>query len=47
MPIKSSPIPVLKHVFEVVLTKTSHFCVVACVDYPKCKDMITIFGDRN
>jgi hypothetical protein len=47
MPTKSSRYSVLKHTFELVLSKTGHYCVVACIDYPQCKDTITIFGVRD
>ena len=36
-----------EHDFSLVLTKTRYTCVVACTDYPRCKDTITIFGLRD
>ena len=36
-----------EHDFSLVLTKTRYSCVVACTDYPRCKDTTTIFGLRD
>ena len=33
-----------EHDFSLVLTKTKSSCVVACIDYPKCNETITIFS---
>jgi hypothetical protein len=32
------------HDFSLVLTKTKTSCVVACTDYPRCNETITIFS---
>ena len=36
-----------KHDFSLVLSKHEDYVVVACRDYPRCKDMITIFVLRD
>lgn len=36
-----------EHDFSLVLTKTKFSCVVACVNYPRCKETKTIFGLRD
>ena len=36
-----------KHDFSLVLSKHEFTVVVACTDYPKCKETITIFGLRD
>ena len=35
------------HDFSLVLTKTNTSCVVACTDYPRCNETITIFAKRD
>ena len=35
------------HDFSLVLTKTNTSCVVACTDYPRCNETITIFSKRD
>jgi hypothetical protein len=36
-----------KHDFSLVLSKHDHLVVIACTDYPKCNDTITVFGLRD
>ena len=36
-----------KHDFSLVLSKHEDLVVVACTDYPRCIDTITVFGLRN
>ena len=36
-----------QHDFSLVLSKHEDLVVVACTDYPRCIDTITIFGLRN
>ena len=36
-----------EHDFSLVLSKHEFTVVVACTDYPKCKETITIFGLRD
>ena len=36
-----------QHDFSLVLSKHDHLVVVACRDYPRCTDTITVFGLRN
>lgn len=36
-----------QHDFSLVLSKHNDLVVVACTDYPRCIDTITIFGLRN
>jgi ssDNA-binding Zn-finger/Zn-ribbon topoisomerase 1 len=36
-----------QHDFSLVLSKHEFTVVVACTDYPKCNDTITIFGLRD
>ena len=36
-----------QHDFSLVLSKHDDLVVVACTDYPRCVDTITIFGLRN
>ena len=36
-----------QHDFSLVLSKHNDLVVVACSDYPRCDDTITIFGLRN
>ena len=36
-----------QHDFSLVLSKHEDLVVVACTDYPRCVDTITIFGLRN
>jgi ssDNA-binding Zn-finger/Zn-ribbon topoisomerase 1 len=36
-----------QHDFSLVLSKHKNLVVVACTDYPRCIDTITIFGLRN
>jgi len=36
-----------KHDFSLVLSRHWDLVVVACRDYPRCMDMITIFGSRD
>ena len=33
-----------KHDFSLVLSRHDDYLVIACQDYPRCMDMITIFG---
>ena len=39
--------PSKPHDFSLVLSKHNHLVVVACTDYPKCNDIITVFGLRD
>ena len=39
--------PRLKHDFSLVLSKKKSYCVVACMDYPRCDETITIFLKRD
>jgi len=39
--------PSKPHDFSLVLTKHEFAVVVACTDYPKCSDTITVFGLRD
>ena len=36
-----------EHDFSLILSKHNDLVVVACRDYPRCDDTITIFGLRN
>ena len=36
-----------QHDFSLVLSKHDHLVVIACTDYPKCNDTITVFGLRD
>ena len=36
-----------QHDFSLVLSKHDHLVVIACTDYPKCNDAITVFGLRD
>ena len=36
-----------QHDFSLVLSKHDHLVVVACTDYPRCNDTITVFGLRD
>ena len=36
-----------KHDFSLVLSKHESYVVIACRDYSRCKDTITIFRDRD
>jgi len=36
-----------QHDFSLVLSKHNDLVVVACRDYPRCNDTITVFGLRN
>ncbi len=36
-----------EHDFSLVLSKHEDLVVVACTDYPRCIDTITVFGLRN
>ena len=36
-----------QHDFSLVLSKHEDLVVVACTDYPRCIDTITVFGLRN
>ena len=36
-----------EHDYSLVLSKHEHSVIVACTDYPRCIDTITIFGLRN
>lgn len=36
-----------QHDFRLVLSKHQFSIVVACADYPKCDDTITVFGLRD
>ena len=36
-----------KHDFSLVLSKKKTYCVIACRDYPRCDDLITIFLKRD
>ena len=36
-----------QHDFSLVLSKHNDLVVVACTDYPRCDDTITIFGLRD
>ncbi len=36
-----------QHDFSLVLSKHKNLVVVACMDYPECKDTITFFGARD
>ena len=35
------------HDFSLILSKHDDLVVVACRDYPRCNDTITVFGLRN
>jgi hypothetical protein len=35
------------HDFSLILSKHEDSFVVACMDYPECKDTITFFGARD
>ena len=35
------------HDFSLVLSKHDNLVVVACTDYPRCDDTITVFGLRD
>ena len=35
------------HDFSLVLSKHDNLVVVACADYPRCDDTITVFGLRD
>jgi hypothetical protein len=39
--------PSKPHDFSLVLSKHNHLVVVACTDYLKCNDTITVFGLRD
>ena len=39
--------PSKPHDFSLVLTKHEFAVVVACTDYPRCDDTITVFGLRD
>ncbi len=36
-----------KHDFSLVLSKREFVVVIACTDYPRCNDTITVFGLRD
>ena len=36
-----------QHDFSLVLSKHEHSVIVACTDYPKCHNTITVFGLRD
>ncbi len=36
-----------EHDFSLILSKHDHLVVVACTDYPRCNDTITVFGLRD
>ena len=36
-----------QHDFSLVLSKHEFAVVIACTDYPRCIDTITVFGLRN
>ena len=36
-----------KHNFDLILSKKPSYCVIACRDYPRCDDLITIFLKRD
>ena len=36
-----------QHDFSLVLSKHEFAVVIACTDYPKCNDTITVFGLRD
>jgi len=36
-----------EHDFSLVLSKHEFAVVIACTDYPKCNDTITVFGLRD
>ena len=36
-----------QHDFSLVLSKHEFAVVIACTDYPKCNDTITVFGMRD
>ena len=36
-----------QHDFSLVLSKHDNLVVVACKDYPRCDDTITVFGLRD
>ena len=36
-----------QHDFSLVLSKHEFSVVIACTDYPKCNDTITVFGLRD
>ena len=36
-----------QHDFSLVLSKHDNLVVVACTDYPRCDDTITVFGLRD
>jgi len=39
--------PKLKHDFSLVLSRKLSYCVIACMDYPRCDETITIFLRRD
>ena len=39
--------PSKPHNFSLVLSKHDNLVVVACTDYPRCDDTITVFGLRD
>ena len=39
--------PSKPHDFSLVLSKHDNLVVVACTDYPRCDDTITVFGLRD
>ena len=36
-----------EHDYSLVLSKHEHSVIVACTDYPKCHNTITVFGLRD
>jgi hypothetical protein len=44
---KDSRSHILKHDFSLVLSKHESYLVIACRDYTRCKDTITIFRARD
>ena len=36
-----------EHDYSLVLSKHAHSVIVACTDYPKCHNTITVFGLRD
>ena len=43
-----SPIKLFElHDFSLVLSKKKSYCVIACMDYPRCDETITIFLRRD
>jgi hypothetical protein len=37
----------LVHNFSLVFSKSIHYVVVGCIDYPQCAETITVFSKRD